>query len=289
MVSRFLGIELPLRIRKAMHLTRHHLRKKVCPHCQADTAQCPFEAMGPDAAWLSTIPGPVPWTRPHVFAALPGGDAATFMKLDTFHLCALGVGYYAAPSIIGLLAAEFKHFTPPDGKTDIESRLATAHRLFASFCQCLQQTPRDLKDFTKSNFHWPDRASYPMLSCKAGDTLLVMRFIEDYLSSTPLDLSTDPLLQISLDVASEFNKFQKLLYSSQSRVWWTTAEACLGLAALTKFLRAYEQAARQCLRRQLGVICSSLFCDFHFERTTGPQEELPCRACGMFSLFVFFA
>ena len=237
-----------------MHLTRHHLRKKVCPHCEADTARVPFEDMGPHAAWLRTIPGPVPWTRPPVFAALPGGDVATFMKLDTFHLLALGVGYYAAPSIIALLAAEFKHFTPPDGKADIESRLAVAYRHFASFCQCVQKSPRDLKDFTKSNFHWPDQASYPMLSCKAGDTLLVMEWIEDYLASTPLDLFKDPLLQISFEVASEFNKFQKLLYCSQSRVWWTTAEACDGLKALTTFLRAYKEGARQCFRRQLGLM-----------------------------------
>ncbi|CAE7339006.1 unnamed protein product, partial [Symbiodinium sp. CCMP2592] len=235
---------------KAMHLTRHHVKKDICPHCDANITTVPFEDMSADAAWISTIGRSQPWTKPPVFAALPGGDTSSFIRLDTFHLGALGVGQYLAPSVLGVLIAQFKHFTPAASKQrDIESRLAVAHEFFLAFCNAKKRCPRDLKDFTKSNMHWPDQATYPMLSCKAADTILMLEWLEDYMVNVPLDLS-DRLLKLCSDALTSYNAFFRLCHHSESRVWWTAGEAATGLMALTTFLRSYHAAAVECYQRR---------------------------------------
>ena len=241
-----------------MHLVRHHLRPKVCPHCEANTSTMPYEDVGPRAAWIQTVGSSKPWKFPPVFARLPGGDEASFIKLDTFHLGPLGAGYYLGPSVLCLLISEYKHFVPLNGKSDVESRLAEAYSFFASYCKRVSASPRDLKEFSKSNLHWPDRATYPMLSCKAQDTNLLIGWLEDYLTSIPHDMS-DGLLQLCLQAVASYNQFWRLLYASESRVWWSRLEASCGLNALTSFLRAYQSAALTCFRRILG--CSKPFFD----------------------------
>ena len=235
-----------------MHLVRNHLRPDVCPHCEANTSSIPFEDVSANAKWLGTIGASKPWVEPHVFEMLPGGADPSFIKLDTFHLGPLGAGYYLAPSVLCVLVAYFKHFTPLDGKTDVESRLAVAHNSFMSYCKATSRTPRDLKQFTKSNLHWPSQASYPMLSCKAGDTIMLLQWLQDYLTSVPLDLSDD-LLRYSLEAISAFNAFWHLLYKAESRIWWSQSEAATGLIALTGFLRSYQAAAKESLARRLGL------------------------------------
>ena len=256
-----------------MHHTRHHLKRSVCPHCEANTTTIPFEDVSSNAKWITTIGISKPWTSLPVFSCLPGGDDAAFIRLDTFHLGPLGAGYYLAPSVLFLLIV-LQHFHSADTKkTDVESRLTTAHGFFSAFCRALQKTPRDLKDFTKSNMHWPDQASYPMLSCKAGDTTLMLLWLEDYLTSVPLDLS-DPVLEFSLDAVRAYNTFWRLLYTSESRVWWTTAEADAGLTALTCFLRSYHAAAKECYARYLGSIYM-----FHYLYTYTTYKYFRCMLC----------
>ena len=235
-----------------MHLVRHHLKNNVCPHCEANTTTRPFEDVQATAAWIPTIGKSNPWNKPPVFAALPGGDVATFIKLDTFHLGPLGAGYYLAASILCLLVAEFKHFQPSDGRLDVESRLNVAHGWFLDWCALHHKSPRDLKDFTKSNLHWPDQASFPMFSGKAGDTTLVLGWLEDYLTSLPLNMAADRLLELCVECVTSFNQFWRLLYTSQDRVWWTENEATAGLASLTTFLRTYQASALLCHRRTLA-------------------------------------
>ena len=244
-----------------MHLTRNHVKKEVCPHCEASTSTIPFEDVSSSAKWISTIGKSLPWKYRPIFSCLPGGDSPTFIKLDTFHLGPLGTGYYLAPSVLCLLVV-LKHFQPSDtNKTDVESRLSVAHEFFSAFCRAVGKTPRDLKDFTKSNLHWPDQASYPMLSCKAGDTTLMLTWLEDYMTSVPLDLS-DPILQLSLDALRSFNVFWRLLYTSESRVWWTVSEADKGLFALTTFLRSYQSAAKECFSRCPRTVFRYMFVYF---------------------------
>ena len=239
-------------VRKAMHLTRHHVKANICPHCDANITTVPFEDMSANATWISTIGRSQPWTQPPVFSALPGGDTSSFIRLDTFHLGALGVGQYLAPSVLCVLIAQFKHFTPAASKKrDIESRLAVAHEFFFAFCNAKKRCPRDLKDFTKSNLHWPDQATYPMLSCKAADTIVMLEWLEDYMVNVPLDLS-DRLLELCSDALASYNAFFRLCHHSESRVWWTAGEAATGLMALTTFLRSYHAAAVECYQRTLG-------------------------------------
>ena len=234
-----------------MHLTRNHVKKEICPHCLANITTIPFEDVRPTAAWIGTIFQTQPWTLPPVFCALPGGDSSNFIRLDTFHLGALGTGQYLAPSVLCVLIAKYKHFRPQSGRRDVESRLAVAHEFFSAFCMAREESPRDLKDFTKSNMHWPDQATYPMLTCKAADTITMLEWLEDYMTSLPLDLS-DRLLELCLDALLAYNSFFRLCYSSQSRVWWTASEAATGLMALTTFLRSYHAAAVECYQRTLA-------------------------------------
>ncbi|CAE7819913.1 unnamed protein product, partial [Symbiodinium sp. KB8] len=97
--------------------------------------------------------------------------------------------------------------------------------------------------------HWPDQATYPMLTCKAADTITMLEWLEDYMTSLPLRLS-DRLLELCLDALLAYNGFFRLCYNSQSRVWWTASEAATGLMALTTFLRSYYAAALECYQRQ---------------------------------------
>ena len=123
-------------LRKAMHLTRNHVKNEICPHCHANTTTIPFEDVRPTAAWIGTISRTLPWTFPPVFCALPGGDSSNFIRLDTFHLGALGTGQYLAPSVLCMLVANYKHFKPPrSNHHDVEARLAVAHGFFLAFCK----------------------------------------------------------------------------------------------------------------------------------------------------------
>ena len=99
--------------------------------------------------------------------------------------------------------------------------------------------------------HWPDQATYPMLTCKAADTITMLEWLEDYMTSLPLRLS-DRLLELCLDALLAYNGFFRLCYNSQSRVWWTASEAATGLMALTTFLRSYYAAALECYQRTLA-------------------------------------
>ena len=241
-----------------MHLTKNHVKNEICPHCHANTTTIPFEDVRPTAAWIGTISRTLPWTFPPVFCALPGGDSSNFIRLDTFHLGALGTGQYLAPSVLCMLVANYKHFKPPrSNHHDVEARLAVAHGFFLAFCNAQQKSPRDLKDFTKSNMHWPDQATYPMLTCKAADTITMLEWLEDYMTSLPLDLS-DRLLELCLDALLAYNSFFRLCYSSQSRVWCSASEAATGLMALTTFLRSYHAAAVECYQRTLAVTYGSV-------------------------------
>ena len=238
-----------MELRKAMHLVRNHLKNDVCPHCEANCSTIPYEDCSGSAMWIPTIGRSKPWQHAPVFSVLPGGDHAGFIRLDTFHLGPLGAGYYLASSVLCMLVAVFGFFTPLDGSVDVESRLQTAHGFFAAFCQAKGQAPRDLKDFTKNNLHWPSQSAFPMLSCKAADTTLMLQWLEDFLGSVPVDLS-DPLMQHGFRAVVSYNAFFRQLYTTD-RVWWSVRESNKGLLTLTTFLRSYASAAAESHRRKL--------------------------------------
>ncbi|CAE7225667.1 unnamed protein product, partial [Symbiodinium microadriaticum] len=197
---------------KAMHLVRNHVSAAVCPHCEANITNIPYEDVSAEAAWIATIGRSDPWRVEPVFGILPGGAHASFIRLDTFHLGPLGAAHYAAPSILCLLLDAFDHFKPPrGGSQNVEHRLAYAHTFFESFCKSMKQPPRDLKDFTKDKLHWPSKNAYPMLSCKGGDSTLMMLWLQDYMESIPHDMS-DPLLLVCLETLVAYNGFWNLCY-----------------------------------------------------------------------------
>ena len=199
-----------------MHLVRNHVSAAVCPHCEANITNIPYEDVSAEAAWIATIGRSDPWRVEPVFGILPGGAHASFIRLDTFHLGPLGAAHYAAPSILCLLLDAFDHFKPPrGGSQNVEHRLAYAHTFFESFCKSMKQPPRDLKDFTKDKLHWPSKNAYPMLSCKGGDSTLMMLWLQDYMESIPHDMS-DPLLLVCLETLVAYNGFWRLLSLGRS-------------------------------------------------------------------------
>jgi hypothetical protein len=153
-----------------------------------------FTCVGDTETWSQTVGQRTPWTvPPSICGAIGFTLTPTSVPIDVLHAYFLGVGRdLAAGSIVELCA----HI--PGGAR--AQRLSVVTGRFRQWRRNCKVSTR-VKKFTVGNLKWKGK-QYPSLSCKGADC----RRVIDFLASC--DFSFDPLLQTTLQVASEWAQLQ---------------------------------------------------------------------------------
>lgn len=227
---------------KAMKCSRNHVSSLICPLCLAETgSNCPYEDVSRHAAWVRTIGLSKPYKRPPPLRFIPGFEDHRFIRMDLFHVGPHGVGRTFAASCICMLAGPLEHFEPElfAGQKKKDAALSEAYLSFASFCKCLRQSPQ-MKDFSPENLNWQQYRNFPESSMKGSDCTLVIRWLIDYFSSTPVEL--DYPCRLAFAAAAAFDNLMRLAYT-ESRLMLGREEAARALKYSETFLRAYKKLA----------------------------------------------
>lgn len=224
---------------KSMKCLRHHTRKYICPLCLANIgAEIPFEDVSMNAMWTQTVGQSPPFQGQPPLWQVPGSMAHEFMKIDLMHTLPHGVGRNFAASAICMLAGPLGHFkSSGHHRRDKDSVLEAAYDDFSAYCRAVGQQARDVKEFTKENLHWESNNKFPDLTCKASDCTLLVQWLVDYLQR-PFR-RTEPL-DLCFRTAVAFDAFNRLCYTSSSRVWFTRDEAQLAFEHIMTFLCCYK-------------------------------------------------
>ena len=228
---------------KAYRAVRGHLKLEVCPHCHANTYTVPFEDMGLQAAWRATIFQTVPWRRdmPPPLLSIPGAERPRFIRFDLMHMMPHGCARGYVASVICMMAGPMNIFLPSadgQGRNSKESRLDEAYSHFQSWLDCTGNHVRDMKEFTADNLGWKQNRSYPEMTCKASDCNLLIKWLIDFLTTTPF--ASNWILDTALMGLQGADEFMRLAYTGD-RVFWDHGKQSRGKAYLGMFLHAYSQ------------------------------------------------
>ena len=223
---------------KAFRCTRHHTRNSICPHCLANVSSLPFEDIDvANALWVQTALKSKPWQRDPPLAVVPGAARPEFIRFDLMHVLPHGCGRNFVSSVIAMMCGPLRMFA---GSSKV-ARLEEAYSFFASFCESRHLFPRDMQEFTPENLGWKLNRDFPDMSCKASDCNMLVQWVIDYLSSTPVFMG--PPLEWAYKACVGFDDFCRLCYSSTDRVFWSRAEAHQGMHSLRVFLKGYKALA----------------------------------------------
>lgn len=225
---------------KAYRSTRGHLKTDICPHCHANTYSVPFEEMGLGAMWRKTVFQSLPWSRDVAIplALMPGASHPSFIRWDLMHMLPHGCARNFVASIICMLAGPLDVFLPSGGGglNSKEHRLDEAYTHFQSWLDCKGKHVRDMKEFTLENLGWKQNRSYPEMTCKASDCTLLIQWLIDFLSTTPL--ASELALEYALNGLVGLDEFQRLAYTGD-RLFWNEEKQRQGKIHLGTFLWAY--------------------------------------------------
>ena len=168
-----------------------------CSECGAGGPGLPFEDCRVSAAWRGTMYQDPPWVQQPPFHPIPfedwdSGLAARFFKRDTFHIFRLGIARnFIGPAIVLLCHDGFLD-SPGDGY-GVDDRLNRAWASFTLWCNAHRLNPSTIRSFSRQKLHYPTAASFPWLSCKGSDTVLLLRWL---LFFAKLHLTTAPQNQV---------------------------------------------------------------------------------------------
>lgn len=220
---------------------RGHLRKEICPWCEANTYDVPFEDCSSSARWRKTLFHSMPWKVPPPFAIVPGGDHPSFIKWDLMHMVPHGCAHNFCASVVCMLCGPLGMFVPLPGSGLKKDRsLQAAYSLLESWLMCVGKSMRDLKEFTPENLQWKLNRDFPDSTCKASDCTLLTQWLLDLIGTMPWEM-TEPL-KVAYEGLESLDQFQRLCYSGD-RLFMdparqrSTRDACVG------FLNAYSKLA----------------------------------------------
>ena len=228
---------------KAYRAVRSHLKVDICPHCLANTYSVPFEEMGPRALWRTSVFQSVPWRRDAAppLSSIPGAQHPAFIRFDLMHMLPHGCARNFVASVICMMAGPMTLFLPQGGgqsRNSKESRLEEAYSHFQSWLDCTGGHVRDMKEFSADNLGWQQNRSYPEMTCKASDCNLLIKWLIDFLTSTPF--AQNWILDTALTGLQGADEFMRLAYTGD-RVFWNADRQRRGKAYVGMFLHSYTQ------------------------------------------------
>ena len=176
-----------------------------CHLCLAGGPNVDFEDYAESPGWLQTLNLQRPWStdNPPALSGVPYDDTCSEQMLqpDLFHIHRLG----AARDLIGgilIFLMRLKFFDYPGSSINIDDRFKRAFSYFALWCASKGKSP-GLRSFTKQFFNMKTLISAPWASCKASDSVLLLRWLSHTLKlnlENPIVPGHDNLLKRMLQV-----------------------------------------------------------------------------------------
>ena len=160
-----------------------HVNQIPCCHqCDAGAPGIPFESFRSDAEWKSTIGRTVPWSleppyAPIQFEPWDNGSSAKFFRYDPFHVFRLGIARNFCASAIVYFCNEGLYDFPGDDHS-VPGRLGRAWASFLLFCETDGKKPASMRSFSKEKLHYGTTTSFPFVSCKGSDTILLLQYLK---------------------------------------------------------------------------------------------------------------
>ena len=173
-----------------------------CHLCLAGGPLHPFEDFSSQALWKRTLHSDAPWAADFevAFNGIPferwnSGGASQFFKSDPFHIFRQGIGRNFIGSAIILLGLEGCFDFDPGESRSVDSRLSRAYSHFTLWCDTEKKRATSVRSFSKLKLHYPTINSFPWISCKGEDTMIIIRWLR-FVSQ--LALAADPSSQLLL-------------------------------------------------------------------------------------------
>ena len=237
-----------------------HVRSlRCCSECEAGDPNHPFEDMSSDASWIATRYQSLPWNNPPPFTEIPfepwfdtPSKAALFLRRDPFHVFRLGVGRNFLASSIILLALKGFFDDATDTMFSYERRMASAWSHFKLWSLSVGVSPATIRSFSREKMHYKN--SFPYLSCKGSDTVILLQWLEFVVKlwlPNVSDQNTRATLQVMLSGVEGGLTFTRSIHHHGL---WLRAECCQHLSsACRNFNYAYTTLAGQCLSESLTL------------------------------------
>ena len=127
-----------------------------------------LEFPGTEAPPYEEIPFETDWSH---------GAAANFFRYDPFHVFRLGIARnFCASSIIMFCNSGL--YDSPGDDSSVVGRLKRAWASFSLWCAAHDKNPASMRSFSKEKLHYSTTTSYPFVSCKGSDTVLLLSYLQ---------------------------------------------------------------------------------------------------------------
>ena len=241
--------------------------KGCCHECLAGLDEFPFEDVGPDAAWQSTVGLAPPWKESRVspLSQLAGYKyrPEQFYCKDPFHIFKQSLGGHFVSSCIVLLACDLQLW--PGRSVAVASALDRAYLDFEYYIkfEWTGKGVNHLKAFTKEVFHFPRVDSYPAARFKGSDTMLLCRWLRHLCAHGPVDEETMCRRHVEQqDQPFEGRVFKEIMKASagaiqffyilhKSGIWLDAPVAQEAATSVQDFCLSYRVLANLCFEREL--------------------------------------
>ena len=225
----------------------------MCHECLAGSNTCPFEDLREVPLWSKTLYAQRPWdvNSPPSIASVPFDRECPerVLQRDLFHLTKVGVYRDFIGSSV-LLLCHLKYFDQEPSPGISNARpvlLGRARNHFRLFCLASKKSAA-LRTFTKDNFNAPSRKSFPWISCKGSDTVLLIDWIcvlTRACINTRLDDKHLQVLELINKTARAANDWLRALY--MHGIWLPKQCAFAMYKTGRCFIENYNLLAFKCL------------------------------------------
>ena len=140
-----------------------------------------------------------------------------------------------------MMCGPMKIFQAFQGVEKLKERvLEAAYASFDSWCHCVGETPRDLKEFTPQNLGWELNRDFPEGTWKASDTKLLIGWLLDLLGTLPLKWERP--IEMAYDGLQGLDNFLRLCYSND-RLFMKPEQQMAARDSLFQFHEAFSSLA----------------------------------------------
>ena len=244
-----------------------------CHECGAGTLEKPFEDVGRQASWHTSLYETRPWSSedPPLFDRIPFDKTTPerILRRDYFHCSKIGTFRdFVGSSLLLIIRLGFFYQANEPNNRKVLLQRAFGH--FRLYCFTVGKHPA-LHSFTQDNFNCATAKTFPWCKTKGSDTMLLMEWLQ-YLSRACLN---NPMDEIYVDVLEKINwtaragtSWSKSLY--KHGMWLSRSCASALAKEGNAFLKGYNSLAHACLHSE--ALRSLEFCGYGMK----PKLHLLC-------------
>ena len=172
-----------------------------------------------------------------------------FFRHDPLHVFRLGIARNFLASSIILFCTDGYYDSHGDREHSLLARLGRAWASFDSLCDAHGQRPQSIRSFSKEKLHYSTCTSYPFISCKGSDRVLLLKYVQ-WFSGLQIAGSNNAESVRLVKLGCDGSKFGGI---HRHGLWLTQSCRDHPYRITKSFCHTYCKLAAHCYQRQLRL------------------------------------